>query len=187
MNKKGERKWRWPSRKIKIWYRVFFKKVLHKREEKMQEKMKMTSQKDENLVQVQQQCSVYFCIKTFFKSWFVWLIWPFECLILMILTMTKYHENLLRDSPLSLLFIVKILSSLETKVVLKIPNETFLRITRYIHSIWFAESENVRRSRTQKTTWRHDGRTPSPTMRQGSSEESDQEETQLQRVISNSS
>ena len=34
-------------------YRVFLKKVLHKREEKMQEKMKMTSQKDKNLVQVQ--------------------------------------------------------------------------------------------------------------------------------------
>ena len=50
----------------------------------------------------------------------------------MILTMTKYHENLLRDSPLSLLFIVKIFSSLETKMVLKIPNETFLRITQYL-------------------------------------------------------
>ena len=31
-------------------HRVFFKKVLRKREEKMQEKMKMTLQKDENLV-----------------------------------------------------------------------------------------------------------------------------------------
>ena len=49
----------------------------------------------------------------------------------MILTMTKYHENLLRDSPLSLLFIVKFFSSLETMMALKIPNETFLRITRY--------------------------------------------------------
>ena len=29
-------------------------------------------------------------------------MWPFECLILMILTMTKHHENLHRDSPLSL-------------------------------------------------------------------------------------
>ena len=51
----------------------------------------------------------------------------------MILTVTKYHENLLRDSPLSLLFTVKLLSSLETKMILKIPNETFLRITRYVH------------------------------------------------------
>ena len=48
----------------KMKYMVFLKKVLHKREEKM----KMTWQRDENLVQVQQQCSVYFCIKTFFKS-----------------------------------------------------------------------------------------------------------------------
>ena len=74
----------------------------------MQEKVKMTWQKDENWVQVQQQCSVYFCIKTFFESRLVWLIWPFECLFLMILTMAKYHENLLRYSPLSLLSIVKL-------------------------------------------------------------------------------
>ena len=33
---------------------------------------------------------------------------------------------------LSLLFIVKVFSPLETKKVLKIPNETFLRITRYL-------------------------------------------------------
>ena len=49
-------------------YRVFLKKVLHKLEGKMQEKIKMTSQKDKNLVQVQQQCSVYFCIKMIFES-----------------------------------------------------------------------------------------------------------------------
>ena len=49
-------------------YRVFLKKVLHKREEKMQEKMKMTKQKHENLVQVQQQCSVNFCLKIVFES-----------------------------------------------------------------------------------------------------------------------
>ena len=48
----------------------------------------------------------------------------------MILTMTKYHENLLKDSPLSLLFVVKFFSFLETKKVLKIQNETFLRNTR---------------------------------------------------------
>ena len=108
---------------------MILKKVLHKREEKMQEKMKMTSQKDENLVQVQQQGSVYFCMKIIFKSSFSWLIWPFKCLILMILTMAKHHENLLRDSPLSLLSIVNFFSSLKTKMVLKIPNETFLRIT----------------------------------------------------------
>ena len=53
-----------------------------------------------------------------------------ECLILVVLTMTKFQENLLRDSPLSLLFTVKIFSILETKMVLKIPNETFIKITR---------------------------------------------------------
>ena len=50
----------------------------------------------------------------------------------MILTMTKYHEILLRDSPLSLLSTVKFFSSLETKMNLKIPNETFLRNTLYL-------------------------------------------------------
>ena len=45
----------------------FFKKVLHKHEEKMQEKLKMTYQKDKNLAQVQAQCNVCFCIKTFFE------------------------------------------------------------------------------------------------------------------------
>ena len=50
----------------------------------------------------------------------------------MILTMDKYHEDLLRDSPLSLLSIVKFFSSLGTKKFLKISNETFLRITRYL-------------------------------------------------------
>ena len=91
----------------------------------------MTKQKEKNLVQVQQQCSVYSCIEIFFKSRFVWLIRPFEGLILMILTMTKYHENLLRDSPLFVLFIVNFFSSLEAKMILNMPNETFLRITRY--------------------------------------------------------
>ena len=57
---------------------------------------------------------------------------PFKCLILMTLTMAKYYENLIRDSPLSLLFIVKFFASLETKMILKMPNETFLRITRYL-------------------------------------------------------
>ena len=42
MKKKFKKNWRWPSRKINNWYRVFLKKVLHKREGKMQEKMKMT-------------------------------------------------------------------------------------------------------------------------------------------------
>ena len=45
----------------------------------------------------------------------------------MILTVTNYHENMLRDSPLSLLSSVKFLSSLETKMILKIANETFFK------------------------------------------------------------
>ena len=48
-------------------YRVFLKTVLHKCEEKMQEKVKMASQKDKNLAQVQLQCSVHFCIKRIFR------------------------------------------------------------------------------------------------------------------------
>ena len=39
-------------------------------------------------------------------------------------------ESLFRDSSLFFLSIVKLFSSLETKMILKIPNETFLRITR---------------------------------------------------------
>ena len=52
----------------------------------------------------------------------------------MIVTMTKYHENMLKDSPLTLLSVVISFTFLETKKVLKIPNETFLKITRYIYS-----------------------------------------------------
>ena len=38
-------------------YRVIHEKVSHKTEEKMQENMKMTLQKDENLIHTQQQYS----------------------------------------------------------------------------------------------------------------------------------
>ena len=65
-----------------------------------------------------------------------WLIWPFQCLILIILTMAKYHENLLKDSTFSLLFPVKFFSSLKTKMRLKTPNETFSRNTRYMVRHW---------------------------------------------------
>ena len=37
----------------------FLKKVVHKREEQMQEKMKITKQKDRNLVQVKSRCSLF--------------------------------------------------------------------------------------------------------------------------------
>ena len=69
--------------------------------------------------------------KRIFESWFFWLIWPFKCLILMILTMTKYLENLLRDRTLSLLSTVNFFSFLLNNMILRIQNETFLRITRY--------------------------------------------------------
>ena len=49
--------------------------------------------------------------------------------------MTKYHKDLLRDSPLSSLSIVKLFSSFETTMILKTTNITFLRITLYIPSI----------------------------------------------------
>ena len=42
-------------------YRVIQKKLFHKSEEKMQEKMKMILQKNENLVHIQQQYGVSFC------------------------------------------------------------------------------------------------------------------------------
>merc|ERR1712198_96664 len=44
------------------------------------------------------------------------------------------------------------------------------------------KTKNVRRTWTQKTTWRHDGRPPSPTMRRKSFQESDQEETEPQKL-----
>ena len=50
----------------------------------------------------------------------------------MILTLAECHENLHRGSPLSLLSMVKFVSCLETMMILKIPNETILRITRYL-------------------------------------------------------
>ena len=47
-------------------YRVSTKKVLHKSEEKMHTKMKMTSQRAKNLVHVQQHHSKSFYQKIFF-------------------------------------------------------------------------------------------------------------------------
>ena len=66
-----------------------------------------------------------------FKSGFFWLTWPFKCLILMILTIAQCHENLLKDRALCLLLIVKFFSPQEASMILKTPNETFLKITRY--------------------------------------------------------
>ena len=60
-----------------IEYRVIQKKLFHKSEEKMQEKMKMILQKNENLVHVQQQYSVSFCEKIDSKSGFFQQIWHY--------------------------------------------------------------------------------------------------------------
>ena len=57
--------------------------------------------------------------------------------------MAKYHENLLKGSTLSLLSIVKFFSPLKTKMILKTPNETFLRITRYISPIMYISPNYV--------------------------------------------
>ena len=59
----------------------------------------------------------FFLCKQFVSIFlFLWLIWPISYEILMILIVTKYLKNLLRDMNLSLLSIAKnifILSSLE--------------------------------------------------------------------------
>ena len=47
-------------------YRVSNKKVFHKSEEKMHKKMKMTLQRAENLVQVQEHYGISFYEKIFF-------------------------------------------------------------------------------------------------------------------------
>ena len=46
--------------------------------------------------------------------------------------MAKYHENLLRDNTLSNISITKKMLSLAVLLMLKIPNEAFLWITRYL-------------------------------------------------------
>ena len=45
-----------------------------------------------------------------------------KCLILIILTMVKYHENLSRNSALSMFSMAKYFSSLKTKIILEIKN-----------------------------------------------------------------
>ena len=54
----------------RVQYRIIQKKLFHKSEEKMQGKMKMILQKDENLVHMQQQYSVSFVEKIDSKSGF---------------------------------------------------------------------------------------------------------------------
>ena len=62
-----------------------------------------------------------------------WLIWPFQCLILMIMPMADDHEILLKASSLSLLSMVRFFSSLKIKMILKIPNKM---LRNYTSSKW---------------------------------------------------
>ena len=50
--------------------------------------------------------------------------------------MAKYLENLLRDSTLPFISIAKKFLSLTGLIMLKIPNETFLRINQYLWHAW---------------------------------------------------
>ena len=50
----GTLRFEFEHNKHKLRYRVSLEKVLHKREEKMQEKIKLSKKKDKNWVQVQQ-------------------------------------------------------------------------------------------------------------------------------------
>ena len=91
----------------------------------MHSKVKMTSQRAENLVHVQQHHGKHFYKKIFFQYCFIYLIWLFECLILTILTLTKSLQNLPRDSILPVVFTVKNSISYVVFIMLKMPKETF--------------------------------------------------------------
>ena len=92
-------------------YGVVFKKLFHKSQGKMHWKMKMTWQRAENLVIEKQHYRNYFSNKRSFIFGLIQLIWSFESLILTILTITKYVQNLHRDSTLWVFSIAKIIFS----------------------------------------------------------------------------
>ena len=98
----------------------------------MHSKVKMTSQIAENLVHVQQHHGKHFHKKLFFLYCFIQLIWPFECLILTILTLTKSLQNLLRDSILPVIITEKKSISQVVLIMLKMPIETFFLTTLYM-------------------------------------------------------
>ena len=88
---------------------MFLKKVLHEREEKMQEKMKMTWKKDQNLAQVQPQCSVDFSIKMIFwaKINTTLLLYLYQIFIFLLGRLHfflhfffSFMENLLKKHPI---------------------------------------------------------------------------------------
>ena len=54
------------------------------------------------------------------------LIWPFECSIILTVTVKNYLENLLRDTALYLLSILKKISLYAAKLILKVKIKPFL-------------------------------------------------------------
>ena len=70
-------------------------------------------------------------MKIFFKSWFVWLI-AFWMSSFDNYDNYQISRKLAQRQPFVFAFYSKFFPFLETKMVLKIQNETFLRITRYI-------------------------------------------------------
>ena len=61
---------------------------------------------------MQKHYGISFYKKIFLIFLFIWLIGPFECLILTILTSTKCVQNLFRESTLSVISIIKKISIL---------------------------------------------------------------------------
>ena len=95
--------------------------------------MKMNLQKNENLVHVQQQYVVSFCEKNDSKFGFSQQIWHYQCLIFMILIVTKYLENLLRESSLSQYSIAKIFLFQAIQIILKCLFNNFFWMTPYLN------------------------------------------------------
>ena len=112
-------------------YWVSQKKLLHKSEEKMYKKMKMTSQGAENLVHVQQHQGKHFYKNIFFFFLSIQLIWLFEYLILTILILTKHLQNLFKDSSLSVIFIRKKSLFQVVWIMLKMSKDNFFWDTQY--------------------------------------------------------
>ena len=59
-------------------------------------------------------------------------MWLFECQILTILAMTKCLQNLLRDSSLSVIFIIKKFPFYVVLIMLKMSKDNFFRDTQYL-------------------------------------------------------
>ena len=101
-------------------YWVSQKKLLSKSEEKMHQKMKMTSQGAENLVHVQQHQGKTFYKKIFFFFLFIQLIWLFECL-----------QNLFKYSSLCVISITKKSLFQVVWIMLKMSKDNFFWDTQY--------------------------------------------------------